>query len=228
MKLLNESELKICRMTPLGQEGILHTEFIAADEKDSRRLMIMLHGLGDSVAGFRWMRDALQLPWLNYLLVNAPDPYYGGFSWYDFAGDSLPGVTRSRRLLFALLDSQRAQGFPADQLVLGGFSQGCLMSIEVGLRYSHRLAGILGISGYVCAPEKLVADLSPVARQQRILMTHGTMDPMIPIAAVRTQVKLLQTAGVQIEWREFAKGHGIAGEDELAVLRDFLRAVYAA
>ena len=62
---------------------MLDTEFIAATEKSSRRLMIVLHGLGDSMEGYRWWPEAMQLPWLNYLLVNAPDPYYGGFAWYD-------------------------------------------------------------------------------------------------------------------------------------------------
>src|SRR5436190_1175987 len=112
----------------------LHSELIPAQQRDSRRVLIMLHGLGDSIAGFRWLPDALNLPWLNYLLVNAPDEYYGGYSWYDFAGDPVPGVERSRRLLFELLDQQQAS-FPTEQTILGGFSQGCLMSIEVGLRY---------------------------------------------------------------------------------------------
>src|SRR6266852_4176315 len=138
---------------------MLDHEFIPAREKGSRRLLIMLHGLGDSLEGYRWVPEALNLPWLNYLLVNAPDEYYGGYSWYDFMGDIAPGVTRSRKLLFDLLDQHRAAGFPTDQTVLGGFSQGCLMSIEVGLRYPQRLAGIIGISGYVCEPVKLLKEL---------------------------------------------------------------------
>ncbi len=59
---------------------MLHTEFIPASEKNSRRLFVVLHGLGDSIEGWRWLPSALDLPWLNYLLVNAPDEYYGGFS----------------------------------------------------------------------------------------------------------------------------------------------------
>src|SRR6266571_5003498 len=139
---------------------MLHTELIPAREK-SRRLLIMLHGLGDSIAGYRWMPAALDLPWLNYLLVDAPDEYFGGYSWYDFTGDLAPGVDRSRKLLLEVLEQQQSNGFPADQIVLGGFSQGCLMSLEVGLRYPQRLAGIIGISGYICNPEKLIADLPP-------------------------------------------------------------------
>ena len=201
----------------------LHQEFFPAAEPKSRRLLIMLHGLGDSLEGYRWLPETLQLPWMNYLLVNAPDPYYGGYSWYDFAGDSVPGVRRSRELLFSLLDAMREKGFPTEQTVLGGFSQGCLMSLEVGLRYPQRFAGIVGISGYICEPQKLVAELSPGARQRRILMTHGNMDPMVPIAAVRAQVDLLKQAGVPIQWHEFFKGHEIAGETELTVIRNFIR-----
>ena len=190
--------------------------------------MIMLHGLGDSVAGYRWLPEALNLPWLNYLLVNAPDDYYGGYSWYDFGGDLAPGVERSRKLLFELLDEQRQKGFPTEQTVFGGFSQGCLMSIDVGLRYPHRFAGIVGISGYVCEPEKLLKELSPVALQQRLLITHGTLDPLIPFAIVREQINDLKAAGLHIEWHEFAKAHTIAGELELEVIRNFIMAGYEA
>ena len=203
---------------------MLRTEFISAAEKASRHLMVVLHGLGDSAAGYRWLPAALQLPWLNYLLVNAPDDYFGGYSWYDFAGDPAPGIERSRRLLFDLLDAQRQQGWPTDQTTLFGFSQGCLMTWEIGLRYPQPLAGLIGISGYVHEPEKLVAAVPPVARQQRFLVTHGTLDPLIPFATVREQVNVLKSAGLRVEWHEFAKAHTIAGDEELDVIRDFVRA----
>jgi len=203
---------------------MLESEFIPATERNSRRLMIMLHGLGDSLEGYRWLPQALNLPWLNYLLVNAPDSYYGGFSWFDFAGDIKPGVVRSRKLLLDLLEQLRGKGFGSEETVLGGFSQGCLMTIDVGLRCPHRLAGIVGISGFVGEPERLLEEMSPVAREQRLLVTHGAFDPMLPMAKVREQIKLLQAAGIRIEWHEFAKEHTIAGEPELKVIRDFIRA----
>jgi phospholipase/carboxylesterase len=206
---------------------MLDHEFIPAAEKNSRALWIMLHGLGDSIEGYRWLPDAMNLPWMNYLLVNAPDEYYGGYSWFDFGGDIVPGVQRSRQLLFELLDDRRAKGFPTEQTIFGGFSQGCLMSIEVGLRYPHVFAGIVGISGYVCKPEELVTQLSPVAFQQRLLITHGTHDSMIRFADVRKQINILQAAGLKIEFHEFLKEHTIAGEEEIKLIRNFVRAGYA-
>lgn len=201
---------------------MLETEFYPAQQKDSKRLLIALHGLGDSTAGYRWMPSALRLPWLNYLLVNAPDDYYGGYSWYDFVGNPGPGIERSRKLLFALLDEQRAKGFPSEETVLFGFSQGCLMTIDVGFRYPHRLAGLVGVSGYVHEPARLLQELSPVGKEQRMLFTHGTQDPLIPCAEVRQQVDGLKGAGLNITWREFAKVHTIAGDEELDVIRDFI------
>ena len=206
---------------------MLDHEFIPAAEKNSRALWIMLHGLGDSIEGYRWLPEAMNLPWMNYLLVNAPDEYYGGYSWFDFGGDIAPGVLRSRKLLFELLDDRRAKGFPTGQTILGGFSQGCLMSIDVGLRYPHRFAGIVGVSGYVCRPEELIAQLASVAFQQRLLVTHGTKDSMIRFADVREQINILKSAGLHIEFHEFLKGHTIAGEEEIEVIRNFVRAGYA-
>ena len=205
---------------------MLDSELVPAADKDSRALLVVLHGLGDSMDGWRWLPAELRLPWLNYRLVNAPDDYYGGFSWYDLPGDSGPGIRRSRQLLSELLDAQRAAGFASEQTALLGFSQGCLMTLDAGFRYPHRLAALVGISGYVWEPEALVRELSPVAQQQRMLFTHGTRDPLIPLAPVRGQVDLLKAAGLNLTWREFDKVHTVAGEPELAVIRDYLRTAF--
>lgn len=205
---------------------MLHSELIPAAEKNSRRIFVVLHGLGDSIDGWRWLSPAFDLPWLNYLLVNAPDEYYGGWSWFDFPADVAPGVHRSRKLLFELLDGLRTKNFPADLITLGGFSQGCLMSIETGLRYPHRLAGIVGISGWVFEIEHLIHDLTPVALSQRLLVTHGRFDPLLPFGETQRQVRQLKAAGVNVEWHEFPKEHTVYGAEEVAVIREFVSAGY--
>jgi phospholipase/carboxylesterase len=205
---------------------MLETELIRAEEETEPRLMVVLHGLGDSMEGYRWLPEAMRLPWLSYLLVNAPDRYYSGFAWYDLEGHPAPGIERSRKLLFELLDQTVAGGFPAEKIIVFGFSQGCLLAIEAGARYPRRLAGIVGVSGYAHEPERLVAELSPQARQQRFLITHGTHDPLIPIGLVRPQMEILRQAGLKIDWREFAKAHTMAGELELSAVRGFVSESY--
>lgn len=204
---------------------MLVTHFVPAQETKSRRLMVMLHGLGDSLAGYTWLPETLQLPWLNYLLVNAPDRYYTGYSWYDFTGDAHAGVQRSVRLLSALLDAQRAGGFPTEQTILSGFSQGSLMTLETGLRYPHRLAALIGVSGYVLDPPQLLRELSPVAKEQRLLVTHGRQDPIIPFADVKQAMEELRQGGLPLEWHEFDKPHTII-EEEIELIREFIQRSY--
>jgi len=201
---------------------MLTTERIPAQRGNTRQQIVVLHGLGDSMDGWRWLPEELDLPEVSYLLVNAPDSYYGGYSWYDIPGDGGPGIRRSRAALIELLDAQRAAGYPSESTVLLGFSQGCLMTLDVGFRYAHRLAGLVGISGYVWEPAELVRELSPVAREQAALFTHGTKDPLIPLGPVREQVAFLKAAGLSLEWREFEKAHTVAGRQEIEVLREFI------
>jgi phospholipase/carboxylesterase len=203
---------------------MLETELIRAPESHSRWLMVVLHGLGDSLDGYRWLPEAMGLPWMNYLLVNAPDDYYGGYSWYEYDGIPEPGVRRSERALVEVLEAQEAAGYSAAQTYLFGFSQGCLMTVEVGVHYPRILAGLIGISGYVLDPAALIRAQSAVAKRQRFLITHGTADPLIPLAPVRDQFEQLRRAGLTIEWHEFDKVHTIAGESELRVIRRFVEA----
>jgi phospholipase/carboxylesterase len=200
---------------------MLQRELVKAARAESKDLLIALHGLGDSMEGYRFLPDVLRIPSLNVLLVNAPDAYYGGFSWYDFAADAGPGVERSYRSLEILLEDCERDGFVPDRTVLFGFSQGCLMSVEAGLRYKNRLAGIIGVSGYVHEPERLLKMASPVAKEQRFLVTHGTRDTLIPIKPVREQMEQLKRAGIQIEFHEFPKDHTVI-ESEIELFRNFI------
>jgi phospholipase/carboxylesterase len=101
------------------------------------------------------------------------------------------------------------------------------MALETGLRYPHRLAGIVGISGWVFEIEQLIGGLTPVARSQRLLVTHGHFDPLLPFAESQRQARQLRAAGLNVEWREFPKEHTIYGAEEVAVIREFVRAGYA-
>jgi phospholipase/carboxylesterase len=200
----------------------LETAFVPAEQAGSRHLMIVLHGLGDSLEGYRWLPGVMNLPWLNYLLVNAPDEYYGGFSWFPYPGERGPAIVRSRELLFKLLEAQRERGFAPEDTFMFGFSQGCLMSCEIGVRHPHKLAGIVGISGWAEEPAQLLAEQSPVAKEQRFLITHGTLDPLIPFAAAKDCFARLKAGGLPIDWREFPKEHTIYGESEMHVIREFV------
>ena len=188
------------------------------------RLIIVLHGLGDSLNGFSFLPQALNLPEFSYLMVNAPDDYYGGFSWYDYGGEnralSNPGILRSRKLLLDLIGELEGQGMAAADIHLFGFSQGCLMAVDVGLRCPQVLGGICGVSGYVGFPEEYPEKLSDVARRQKFLITHGVRDPMVPFGPAAGQFAELQKQGVPLDFKIYDKDHTILPE-ELADIREW-------
>jgi phospholipase/carboxylesterase len=189
----------------------------------SNDLMIVLHGLGDSAEGFLWLRDELGIDSLNYLLLNAPNPYYIGFSWYDLPPKQLPGILLSRDLLGQVLAEVEAAGYSARRTFLLGFSQGCLMTLEFGSRYSRRLAGYIGISGYCYDADAILREMNPEVNCSDWLITHGTEDEVLPVEATRSQIQSLNNGGFKIDYREYRKTHTIDPERELPQIRDWIR-----
>lgn len=195
--------------------------FLPAGE-DSSKLVIVLHGLGDSLEGFRWLPGALSLRRLNYLLVNAPLPYYDGFAWYN--PDEEPGneIGRGRMRLRRLFAELEEQGWYPENILLFGFSQGCVMATDFALRWSRPLAGVIGISGYIFMPDELGEEIVPEARHQQWLITHGSFDSLLPMERTRSQVRRLKRMGMRIDWLEVRKGHEVDPGQELAAIRAWI------
>jgi|YelNatPaOPRAMG01_1025707.scaffolds.fasta_scaffold08335_4 phospholipase/carboxylesterase len=206
---------------------ILNTEFIPARGKDVKGTVIALHGLGDCKESYRWLPDAIGLPSLNYILVDAPDRYFDGYSWFniDDALEDPVTIARSRELLFKFLDELNNNGFPTERIVLFGFSQGCLMSWEVGIRYPKTLAGIIGVSGWASMKSGTLDCVNKVSLTQRFLITHGIYDPLLPVEKVRRQIQELKQKGLKIEYHELPKDHTILGEVEIPLYRSFIEKV---
>jgi phospholipase/carboxylesterase len=176
-------------------------------------LTVVLHGLGDSYQGYTWMPSELKIPEMNYLLINAPDDYFGGYSWYDFEGDQNTGVVRSRGLLLKLMKELEEQGVSLKNVFLFGFSQGCLMSMDLGLRIESQLAGICGVSGYLAMEEEYPDQLSSVIKSQHFLVTHGHSDPVIPLDPVKKQYARLNGFDLNLEFKTYQKVHTMLPEE---------------
>lgn len=170
------------------------------------------------------MPDELGNPDLNYLLLQAPDDYFDGFSWYGHSPNQLPGVLRSRKLLEETFDTLRTEvGFKPEQCILFGFSQGCLMTLEFGSRYPHLLKGYIGISGYCLDPKKILAEAQPKnIHAGKWLITHGTQDDVLDIETTRAQMKELMENGFKMDYREYTKTHTIDPLKELNDLREWI------
>lgn len=187
-----------------------------------RGTLVFLHGLGDSPAGWSFLPSALSLPGLEIVLVQAPIPYGPGWSWYDFENPRRGrlDIGDSRSAASALLDLLDR---PDGRTILGGFSQGAVMSLETALRGMRPLAGVLAVSGYVPLLEDYPAALSKVGTTIPILATHGPWDSVLPLDMVRPQMEALQTMGTGLLFETFDKAHDLDMEEELPRIQGWIR-----
>ena len=122
-----------------------------------------------------------------------------------------------------LLDAERAAGIASERLILAGFSQGCAMTLYTGLRYPHRLGGLLALSGYLPLHESLAAEASAANKDVPIFMCHGQYDPVLPLVLGKSSAEILGAAGYRVDWHEYPMQHQVCPE-EIDDIGDFLRA----
>lgn len=210
--------------------GLLHATIPATTER--RGTLVFLHGLGDDMRGWSFLPDALRHPWLETILVQAPIPYGpGGWSWYELDPSLRPtprtetDIAESRS---KVADFLRGLSLPGERLMLGGFSQGCVLTLETGLREDVPLAGMLCISGYVPLLDRYPAAFGPLARTRRILSTHGHWDQVIPKGLAQEQMAALAGKGAPITLELYDKGHDLDLAEELPRIREWVEESFPA
>ena len=199
----------------------LHNIFIPSKVK-SKKLMIILHGRGDSGEGFTSLPSFFNIDEMNYLLLDAPFEYATGFSWYQLPPNQLPGIEYSSQMLTKILDNLFEEQFNASESFLFGFSQGSLLVFEFGARYEKVLAGYIAISGYIYDAKKLLTQLNPQLQENKFLCTHGSYDNVLPLATSQEQVEYLQDNGFAIDFKLYDKEHNI-DKDELEMITTWIK-----
>ena len=183
----------------------------------AQQLVILLHGLGadgQDLIGLapHW---AQALPNAAFVSPNAPFPCdmspfgYQWFSVQDRTPEAmLGGVRAAAPALDSFIDKELAAvGLDESKLALVGFSQGTMMSLYVGPRREKQLAGIVGFSGRLIAPEQLAEEIKT---RPPVLLAHGTADEVVPFESMALAEQGLQAAGLQVETITCPGiGHGI-------------------
>ena len=190
----------------------------------------VLHGLGDSMDGWAPVVPMLGLPDVGFVLVQAPIPYYGGFAWFDLSPETFTtgkvdaANVRASRLLLAetIAHVGKEVGVGPDNMVLMGFSQGGLMVMDAGLHADTAFAGIVCISGFIGMIDEFPGNFGKAVKSQKMIMTHGVQDHVVPMAWTKRQWQHLRDLGVPVEWREYAKDHGLDDRREIPDIRAFV------
>jgi phospholipase/carboxylesterase len=97
---------------------------------------------------------------------------------------------------------------PPGKIVLGGFSQGAMLSLDVALRSSRALAGLVLMSGTHIAAGEWEAHFD-LRRDLPVFMSHGRADALLPFSVAERLRDTLVAHGLRVEWVPFDGGHGI-------------------
>ncbi len=191
--------------------------------------IIVLHGLGADGSDFIPVCRELDLreqgP-VRYVLPSAhvmPVSINGGYemrAWYDILPtndlakrEDEAGLRRSHLAISALIDREVQRGIAPERIVLMGFSQGCAMALMTGLRYPHRLAGIVALSGYLPLPATVEAERDPANQHTPIFMAHGNDDDIVLMSRGQAAQARLAALGYPIEWHAYPMAHSLCLEE---------------
>ncbi|MGU3348756.1 alpha/beta hydrolase [Pseudomonas monsensis] len=192
-------------------------------DAESRPLVIFLHGYGSNEADLIGMKFQLPAQY-NYLSVQAPMALgEGRYQWFRKKGEgAYNGETddlkvSGRKLRDFIAQAAKKYHASPDKVYLIGFSQGAMMTYEVGLRSPLAVGGIAALSGRLLPVLKgeLKAGHPPLALN--IFIGHGTADDRVPYRDGTEANALLQTLDYKPQFHAYpGVGHSISA----AELRD--------
>ena len=206
--------------------GGLETKIVGGS--DAGPIVVLLHGFGapgdDLVSLARVLRAP---PGTRFVFPAAPidlgRAYAGGRAWWKIdlearllrhaRGEPIDltevpaGLVEARAMVEEFL-SEMERALSPTRLVLGGFSQGAMLSLDVALHSTRALAGLVLMSGTHLAANEWAARL-PARRGVPVFMSHGRDDELLPFAISEGLRDTLKEAGLVVDWVSFRGGHGI-------------------
>ena len=203
--------------------------------------VLILHGLGADGRDFVPVAEQLDLSSIGpirFLFPNAPVipvSINGGYqmpAWYDILGADITarqdekGMRQTQDSINQLIEREIERGIPARRIVIAGFSQGCAMALMTGLRFPERLAGIMGLSGYLPLAAALAAERSPANADVPVFLAHGTRDGVVPLPRAIASRDALTALGYPVDWHTYEMEHSVCAE-EIADMHQWLLRVLA-
>ncbi|HEY9047104.1 MAG TPA: alpha/beta fold hydrolase [Ohtaekwangia sp.] len=202
--------------------GNLALQYLVREAKHkSTRAIILLHGVGSNESDLFNLAD--QLP-DDFYIIAARGQYTlgsGRYAWYnvDFStGKPVINTAQelsSRELILKFI-AQVKQKYSLDEIYLGGFSQGAIMSYSVGLTHPQEVKGIIALSGRVLEQIQTSVKKNPDLHKVNVFLAHGVQDGTLPVHYARQAKTFLEGLDVPVSYHEYSIGHQI----NLEVLTD--------
>jgi phospholipase/carboxylesterase len=196
-------------------------------------VVVLLHGYGADGSDLLGLAEPLapHMPDTVFVAPDAPEkcknnPF--GFQWFPIPwldGSSPEAAEASQRVSADKLDRfldgvLEDEGLTPSQMILLGFSQGTMMSLHVAPRRPEPVAGVVGFSGRLLAPERLAAE---TVSKPPVMLIHGDIDDIVPVASLKDAGEALTRTGFETYAHVMhGTAHGIA-PDGLSVALAFMR-----
>ena len=186
-------------------------------KSEKKKAIILLHGVGSNEQDLFGLAD--QLPDDFFIISPRGQFTLGGgrYAWYnvDFStGKPIFNAEQeaSSREVIKKFVAQVKQKYEVDEVYLGGFSQGAIMSFNVGLTNPKEVQGIISLSGRLLGEIRPIMSKSYDLQKLRVFVAHGVQDNTLTIQYAREAKTYLENLGVQLSYHEYNMGHQINGE----------------
>lgn len=194
--------------------------------------VIWMHGLGADGNDFVPIVPELRLPAslsVRFIFPHAPMrpvTWNNGYvmrAWYDIkalglrAEEDASGIHQSEQSIRRMIQHELDQGIVANKIVIAGFSQGGAMALQVALRYSQGLAGVMPLSTYLPLRDTLKDEANIANKDVPILMCHGKQDPVVPYELGDQSRRLLEEHGYTVDFRSYNMPHSVCAEEVMDI-----------
>jgi phospholipase/carboxylesterase len=212
------------------------------ERKHPRQVVVLLHGWGAPGDDLVPLAAHLAAPGRLFVFPAAPlaGPA-GGRAWWHLDFEALlaarasgrdrelraqtpEGLAEARTQILALLvDIERQTQLPRTAMIVGGFSQGAMLAIDVALASNPRPKAIIALSGTLLSEARWTAELAE-GKPVPLFLSHGRQDPVLPFRLASALHELVSASGNPVTWVPFEGGHEIPPE-VLAGVATFLATI---
>tara|TARA_B100000287_G_scaffold432139_1_gene490804 strand:- start:864 stop:1514 length:651 start_codon:yes stop_codon:yes gene_type:complete len=169
-------------------EFVLNSKIIESEKKDKiKNAIILLHGYGGDGADI----SSIAHTWRRFIdntIFLCPDGHQtcklnpNGFQWFDLSIDDQNYVVseakKAEKILIEYIEQiKKKYNLDNSQIILSGFSQGCMMSINLGLVCNESFKSVIGFSGKIIDKDDL---RKRIISKTDMLLFHGDADEVVP------------------------------------------------
>ena len=188
-------------------EFILNSKIIESEKKDKiKNAIILLHGYGGDGADI----SSIAYTWKRFIdntVFLCPDGHQTcklnpvGFQWFDLSIDDenyiVTEVRKAEKILIEYINQIKEKYFLENsQIILAGFSQGCMMSLNVGLTSDEKFLCIIGFSGKIIDKDDLKLRIK---NSTETLLIHGDADQVVPSTNLLEAKDFLVRSNIKVQ-----------------------------